>query len=217
MIQVADNIYRLFAGITANQYLIAEPDGISLVDTGLPGSHRLILQSIKQLGYSHQDLKFIFLTHADPDHSGAAAELRRRTPACIVISAIELDGLRNGKMTRKLLQSTFEGFVFNLTLPLFPVNGVEADEVAEDGDVFPVLGGLRAFASPGHTPGHFSYYSDREGVLFAGDAIRCRGKNVTPYLGDSTYDKDTACSSFERLMALKPRLICSGHSCSLVN
>jgi glyoxylase-like metal-dependent hydrolase (beta-lactamase superfamily II) len=213
LIQVAKNVYRLFAGITANQYLIVEPDGISLVDTGLPGSHRLILYSIRQLGYTPAQLKYIFLTHADPDHAGAAAELSKCTDASIVTSPVELDGLRNGQMTRQLFSTTFEGRLFNLMLPFFPVNGCTADQIAEEGQVFPVLGGLRVIASPGHCPGHISFYAERYGILFAGDSINCRGSTLSPYLGDSTWDKAAARLSFERQIVLQPALICGGHSC----
>jgi glyoxylase-like metal-dependent hydrolase (beta-lactamase superfamily II) len=214
MIQISEHIYRLFAGITANQYLIVEPDGISLVDTGLPGSHRLILYSLRQLGFIPGHLKYILLTHADPDHCGAAADLMRRTQARLLASELEAEGLRTGSLTRTLFSTTFEGRLFNLVLPLFPVNGAIVDQVVAEGQVLPVLGGLRVIASPGHTPGHISYYSEQVQVLFSGDSIDCRDRyRILPYLGDSTWDKIAAQQSFERQMALNPRIICGGHGC----
>jgi glyoxylase-like metal-dependent hydrolase (beta-lactamase superfamily II) len=213
MIQIAEHVYRLFAGVTANQYLVVEPDGLALVDTGLPGSHRLILYSMRQLGFTPADLKYIFITHADPDHTGAAAALRERTGARIVISAIEMEGLRTGQMTRKLYSTTFEGWVFNRMLPFFPVTGCTADMVCSEAQEFPVLGSLRVIATPGHTPGHISFYSEQYHILFSGDSINCRDRNrVVPYQGDSTADRLLAQQSFERQMALHPHLVCGGHS-----
>jgi hypothetical protein len=54
--------------------------------------------------------------------------------------------------------------------------------------------------------------ADRVYRLFAGDSIICRNGNVSPYQGDSTWDKAGARLSFERQMALQPRLICAGYS-----
>ena len=44
----------------------------------------------------------------------------------------------------------------------------------EDGDVLPVLGGLRVVHTPGHTPGSVCLYGARDRVLFVGDNLQRR-------------------------------------------
>jgi glyoxylase-like metal-dependent hydrolase (beta-lactamase superfamily II) len=40
-----------------------------------------------------------------------------------------------------------------------------------DGQILPVLGGLRVVHTPGHTPGSVCLYAERDGLLFSGDAL----------------------------------------------
>jgi glyoxylase-like metal-dependent hydrolase (beta-lactamase superfamily II) len=47
-----------------------------------------------------------------------------------------------------------------------------------DGDVLPVLGGLRVVHTPGHTPGTICLYAPRDRILFVGDALQARRGRV---------------------------------------
>lgn len=65
-----------------NLWLIVEPDGLTLIDTGLARSGpRKVLAEIAATGRQPADLKRILITHTDPDHTGGAAELKRLTGA----------------------------------------------------------------------------------------------------------------------------------------
>ena len=57
-----------------------------------------------------------------------------------------------------------------------------ADAIAlEDGDVLPVLGGLRVVHTPGHTPGSISLYSPARRFVIVGDILqRLRGEVTLP-------------------------------------
>ncbi len=211
MLQVSDSIYRLFAGFTGNQYLILEPDGVTLVDTGLPGSEVLIFARMEDLGRQPQDLKRILITHADPDHAGAVRALKAGSGARVYAGAIEAEALRQGRMTRPIAARTLEGKFFNLLLPLFPMQPAEVDEIVRPGQELPVLGGLLVLETPGHTPGHVSYYAPKQNILFSGDSVEVRGNRLSAYQGDSTWDKAAARRSFDQQMALEPAIICAGH------
>jgi glyoxylase-like metal-dependent hydrolase (beta-lactamase superfamily II) len=54
-------------------YLWRDPDGLTLIDTGLPGSAPLIADAIRQAGSEPADLRRLVLTHFHADHTGAAA------------------------------------------------------------------------------------------------------------------------------------------------
>ena len=56
-------------------YLWHDPGGLTLIDTGLPGSAPLIAQAIRQAGYQPADLRRLVLTHFHADHIGAAADI----------------------------------------------------------------------------------------------------------------------------------------------
>ncbi len=211
MLYVSNSVYRLFAGFTGNQYLIVEPDGLTLVDTGLPGSDVLIFARMSDLGRRPQDLKRILITHADPDHAGAVEALADASGAKIYAGAVEAEALRQGRMTRPIGSRTLEGKLFNFLLPFFPMKPVEVDEIVQPGQELPALGGLLALATPGHTPGHISYYAYKPRILFSGDSIRVQGDDLCAYQGDSTWDKAAARLSFDQQMVLEPEIICGGH------
>ena len=63
---------RLPAG---HVYLWRDPDGLTLIDVGLPGSAPLVAGAIRQSGYQPADLRRLVLTHFHADHIGAAAEI----------------------------------------------------------------------------------------------------------------------------------------------
>jgi glyoxylase-like metal-dependent hydrolase (beta-lactamase superfamily II) len=47
--KIAENIY-IVPGIVGNSYLLVDSDGLTLIDTGIPGSAISILNFIKRLG-----------------------------------------------------------------------------------------------------------------------------------------------------------------------
>jgi hypothetical protein len=65
--EIVPNVH-LIPGIIANSYLIIETQGLTLIDAGLPGSHKKILRYMTSLGYAPKGLKRIIITHADFDH-----------------------------------------------------------------------------------------------------------------------------------------------------
>lgn len=210
MIQIHPQIYRLFAGWTGNQYLIVEETGVSLVDTGTPGSHRYILRRMADLGFRPEDLKYILITHADPDHCGALPGFQEQTHAISVASEWSNECLQSNCLPRSFKRTTFEGKAFSLLAPLFLPGRTCVDRIVQPGDCLPILGGLEVIDTEGHTPGHLSYFAPQQRILFSGDSIKFF-PHLGPYQNDTTVDHQLARESFRRQMALKPRLICGGH------
>ena len=86
-----------------------------------------------------------------------------------------------------------------------------------DGELY---GSLRCVATPGHTPGHFSFLDERDGTLLAGDAlVTVGGKLRTPadcpwyFLlpQAATWHKPTAVASVAKLSGLFIRRVAPGH------
>lgn len=85
--EIIPNVH-LIPNVMANPYLIVDADGLTLIDTGMPGSHKKILKYITDLGHLPSDLKRIILTHSDLDHVGGLAALKKASGARIYASAI---------------------------------------------------------------------------------------------------------------------------------
>ena len=86
----------------ANCYLVPAADGFYLIDTGMPGNAQKIIQYLKALGKNEKDLHMILLTHSDMDHSGSAAELKRRTGAKLAIHEGDAPSLSGAKELKKV-------------------------------------------------------------------------------------------------------------------
>ena len=164
---------HLIPGVFANPYLIVDPDGLTLIDTGLPGSEKKILKYIAGIGKSPRDLKRIIITHADGDHYGSLNALKAASGARAYASAKEAEAMAAGKSSRSLKPgSVFAKIFFALLAPIFKAPPTAVDEVIADGQTLPILGGLRVLSTPGHTPDHISLFAPSAGVLFAGDSMK---------------------------------------------
>ncbi len=73
--KIIDNVY-LIPGVMANSYLLVDPDGLTIIDTGMPYSEKKTLEYIARLGRSAREIRRILITHADLDHYGCLAALQ---------------------------------------------------------------------------------------------------------------------------------------------
>ena len=77
---VADGLHAIAVG-PVNVFLLDTPDGLALIDAGLPDRADGILRAMHGLGRAPHDLRHIVLTHAHPDHIGSLAALVEATGA----------------------------------------------------------------------------------------------------------------------------------------
>lgn len=204
--EIEKGIHRVDAVRGVNVYVIEDEDGLTLVDTGIPGSAKKIVAFIERLGHRPDELERIVLTHADIDHIGGAAELKALTGARIAVAEEDAPVLRGAppaKLTRSLLG--------RLLLRFFKARPAEPDELLVDGDE---VTGFRVMRVPGHTSGSIALVRE-DGVVFSGDTalgdFGGRGGALHPPAEGLADDFPRALESFERIRSLKPRLVLPGH------
>ena len=66
---VAPGIHRVEDAFT-NWYLIEAPDGLTIVDAGVPSSWDSLTSALRELGRPSSDIRALVLTHAHFDHVG---------------------------------------------------------------------------------------------------------------------------------------------------
>jgi len=184
-------------------HLIATPDGVILIDQGLPESVPLIEKNIAALGFKLKDVKLLLSGHAHFDHVGGLAALQHDTGAKIVAMAEDKPYLESGHIP----------FGPSRLVPTAPV---KVDRTVHDGDTVS-LGGvtLTAHRTPGHTPGCTSWSMpiSEEGhpyqVLFLGSTST--GGN--PLVGVAEYPNIAAeyRHSFAMLKAMKVDVVLTEH------
>jgi glyoxylase-like metal-dependent hydrolase (beta-lactamase superfamily II) len=177
--------------IGATAYAILE-DEITVIDAGMRGSLPRLHAAIRALGRSPEEIARFVVTHAHPDHIGGAGD------ADVLLHPADRDRtlqLNAGTIARRVAQRR-------------PIRTI----AIADGDVLPILGGLRVVHTPGHTPGSVCLYAGRDGLLFSGDAL-WRDAGGALHRPNRYWSEDliAARTSVSRLAALDVGTILFGH------
>lgn len=211
--KIIESVYTI-PGMVCNIYILVDADGLTLIDTGLPRSEKKIFAYLAGLGKSPTDIKRILLTHSDIDHVGALAALQKASGARTYTSKIEAEAIAVGKPSRTIKPRGFSPrrVLFALLRPFMKVQPFQVQEILAEGQWLQVLGGLQVLETPGHTPGHISFYAPAAGILFCGDSIVTdQDQGLLPSRPGLTWDEAKATESVRKQAALGARIVCSGH------
>ena len=206
--EIAPGIYWVNAS-GGNFYLCEEPDGLTLIDTGMPNRQQHLYQLLEELGHSPQDINQILVTHADLDHVGSLAVIQADSGAMVYAGEETAVYLTTGTAP-KHLPRMMEFLLARIMGGFKPISSAIINTFS-DGDSLPLLGGLHTLATPGHTTDHFAFYCPTAGVLFAGDALNTRNGRLQAFIPIATADKEAATQSAIRLLEMAPAVIACGH------
>jgi hydroxyacylglutathione hydrolase len=210
--EIIPGIHRIDGVRGANAYLVIGEEETLVIDTGMPGNAKRIAVYVERLGKNLSDIKFIILTHADIDHIGSAAELKRMTGARLAIHADDAPILR-GKQSFKTIRGPL-GFIFKLAMSLMRYHPIEPDIIlSADSEIK----GFRIIHVPGHTNGSICVYKPGN-VIFVGDALRSNSSgNPKPPSRLASLDKAKARASLITISALDFETLLPGHGAPVVS
>lgn len=194
MRELTEGVWQLdgFPRNNINVYVI----GDVLIDSGTALVARSIL---KQL--AGREIAAHAITHAHIDHVGSSHAVCTKLGIPMWAGEADVPAVESGKMAMR-------GGRMVKHVRSHPVARAlrEGDEV----------GGFKVLDTPGHSPGHVSYWRESDGVLLCGDVMW--GYNPFLLRGDirepfTAFSPDPAQNreSARRLAALEPKLICFGH------
>ncbi len=178
-------------------YLIKFGDESALVDAGCGGATDRLFANIKKCGSDPQRIKYLLITHCHYDHTGGAAELKRRIGLDIVAHELDAPFLEAGD--NRVTAADWYG------AELEPF-GVDRKLSGSGDDI--LLGGrkIEVLHAPGHSPGSVVYLAESDGqkVLFAQDV---HGPIEPSFLSNrKDYGK-----SLKMLLEIGADILCEGH------
>jgi hydroxyacylglutathione hydrolase len=193
----------------SNAYLVETGKGIILIDTGGPGSDKIILRRLKE--FNKGGLILIFITHAHLDHYGSAKLIQENTKAPIAIHHADANLMISGSTTL----GTTRGFgkIIQIIMPFIervyrPIP-VIPDLILRDRETLQPFGvEATIIHTPGHTPGSSTLFFSN-GNAFVGDLISSSGRPHTQryFANDWALLED----SQNKLASYSPKWIYPGH------
>jgi glyoxylase-like metal-dependent hydrolase (beta-lactamase superfamily II) len=234
--QIAPGVWCLETGhafMEANVYFVRSGSSWVLIDAGWPNCSQLIKEAAQSVFGAGSGPAAIGLTHIHADHSGSAAELARLWGCPVYVPPDELPLAAPGDLaTVEQYANPLDRWLILPLLRAMPRRRVESmlsdtslrdvTRAFERGGAVPCLPEWVYIPTPGHTPGHISFFRESDRMLIAGDALLTVNLNSLwdfvlqkqqvsgpPYI--STWNWQAAQDSIAVLAKLEPRVIASGH------
>ncbi len=201
--QITDTIVQITRLHFVNAFLVGEEDGFTLVDTTTGGAADALIGAAREAG---GEIRRIALTHGHGDHVGSLDALKERLGADVEVLMPQLDArIHAGE---KVIEGKLPGS--------WPKVSTVPDVRLNAGDR---VGSLEVVESPGHSPGHVSFFDRRDRTLIAGDVFTSYGRlslpttlrQRFPFAAMATWDKPKEIDSGRALRALDPAILTVGH------
>ncbi|MCU0493699.1 MAG: MBL fold metallo-hydrolase [Chloroflexaceae bacterium] len=208
MQELAPDVYLLpgFPPYTINAYLV----GGVLIDSHTRYDAPLLLHALRgQRVLAHA------LTHGHPDHQGSSHAVCSALHLPLWCGAGDAAAVERGDIEALLPRRPFNSLMHRLfSGPSYPIT-----RRLREGDR---LGDLVVIETPGHSPGHISFWRESDGVLILGDVLSHQHPltqqiKLCEPLRIFTCDPAMNRAAARKIAALRPRLVCFGHGPPLRN
>lgn len=224
--EVTSDIY-CFTNQVVNICFIGDPEkshGWTLIDAGMPRSAKTIITEVESRFGRHSRPNAILLTHGHFDHVGAIIDLVKHWDVPVYAHEAELPYLMGAKSYPNP-DFTVEGGLVAKMSPYFPNDPINLGQhvhiLPQDGSV-PTLPDWQWVHTPGHTPGHVSFFREDDQALIVGDAfVTVKQESLYRVIFQEqeisgpprylTTDWNAAWKSVVKLKELKPSIAVTGH------
>jgi glyoxylase-like metal-dependent hydrolase (beta-lactamase superfamily II) len=224
--RIAPGVFRLCT-LMVNVYFVESGErSWVLVDTGMRGYAGHIQREAERI--FNTPPVAILLTHGHFDHIGGLPRLAHQWGVPVYAHPLEMPYLM-GRSKYPPPDPTAGGGAQSWLSPLFSRGPIDLDGQAHmlpSNGAVPGLPSWRWLATEGHSPGHVSFFRESDRTLIAGDAVvTTRQESMICALTERprvwrppayfTCDWIAARRSVERLAALEPSVLATGHGRAL--
>jgi len=237
--EIAPGVFCLGVGkglMRSNIYFVHSGPRWTLIDAASAGCAGLIQKAAESLFGLDLPPTSIMLTHNHPDHAGSARELAQTWNCPVWVHPDELPMVLGDVSTFHKYANPLDRWVVLPLLHLLGSRRTEAmlarasfKDVVRPLDVAADLPGLpdwEAVFTPGHTPGHVSFFRRSDRVLITGDALvtvnlnslgglLLKKQRVSGPPWYTTWSWRAAKESVASLAKLEPTVVAGGHGIPL--
>ena len=198
------------------------PDWV-LVDAG-PMASASLIRGAAQKRFGAHPPRAIVMTHGHFDHFGSLEALLEEWDVPVYVHELEAPYFR-GEAAYPPPDTGTGGGIMPLLSPLFPRGPVDVSrnlQILPEGGNVPPLPDWKWIHTPGHTPGHVSFWREEDMILIVGDAFITTAQESAYAVAVQkpemhgppmyfTQDFDAAKTSVDKLVALEPEIAVVGH------
>jgi glyoxylase-like metal-dependent hydrolase (beta-lactamase superfamily II) len=195
-----------------------------LIDAGVPGSAGAIRSAVQARFGQNGRPGAILMTHGHFDHVGSLERLAAEWDVPVYAHSLEHPYL-NGTASYPPPDPSVGGGLMSRLSPLYPTRPVNVGarlRALPDDHSVPCMPGWKWLHTPGHSPGHVSFWREADRFLIAGDAfVTTKQESVYSAVTQApemhgppmyfTPDWASARTSVEALAALSPETVVTGH------
>ena len=215
--KLGPSLHRIANDIVA-VYLVDTPEGVTVIDAGLPGHWRDLNAELESMGRALSDIKGVILTHGDSDHLGFAERLRRDHGVPVYVHESDAARAKGGEkpsMGKQSMGLAALGFIA-YSLRKNGLRTTYLSEVVEvhGGETLDLPGQPRIIALPGHSAGSIAIHVPVVDAVFVGDGLTTRhvltgrtGPQPAPF----TDEPERAIASLRTLVATGATWVLPGH------
>jgi hydroxyacylglutathione hydrolase len=208
-LEIIPNVHRV-DGVNANVYLVLDRSKLMLIDTGMPGSFRRIIDYVNRINRKPSEITTIVLTHCHVDDTGSAQQLKELTNAKVAAHQEDAQFVSGEKAQPS--PSGALGSLFRTLSSFFKPKPVRPDIVLNEGDR---VGKLIVVHTPGDTPGSISLYDSERKLIFVGDTMRYANGKISGPPKRFTPDINRAIQSIAKISQPEFDTMLSGHGDTL--
>jgi glyoxylase-like metal-dependent hydrolase (beta-lactamase superfamily II) len=211
---LVDLDFRDTEGLVA-AYLLPEPDGWALVETGPSTCREALLRGVASAGVDARDVRDILVTHIHLDHAGGLGAVaddfpNARLHAHEVAVPHLIDPTRLVAGARRAWGEASDQ-LWGTVVPT-PASRLRA---LRGGETLPLRGGeLRALTTPGHAKHHLAFFDSGIRAILAGDGagVRLEGSaTIRPAVPPPDLDLEQLFASLEAMRRTEPKTVLLSH------